>query len=262
MRLAVEEMRKSSGRGPKVGAVIANAEGVISVGHRVVGTHGEQAAIETALATGADLRGATLFSTLEPCVSTNANRESCAELICRVGIQTVYVGRYDTNPNIYREGWKILRAAGISVKDFLLEYRSEIDSINAQFTDHFVQGTGPSGGAKFDYQLNGGNFEIQFSDNDERTIVTRWVNRGANSIYAYAVQPVRVALARYAAAFDEIDDPRAFDFTYTVPVDVEEIAVFVSDVGAVLVKVKEVEAGPAGGAAQRYVKIEFEVRAW
>jgi hypothetical protein len=45
------------------------------------------------------------------------------------------------------------------------------------------------------------------------------------------VQPVRVALARYAAEFAEIDDPRALDFAYAVPVNVGEIAVFVSDVG-------------------------------
>lgn len=109
--------------------------------------------------------------------------------------------------------------------------------------------------------MNGGSFEIQFSETDERSIVTQWKNRGAGSIYAYAVQPVRVALARYAAEFSEIDDPRALDFTYTVPVSVGEIAVFVSDVGSVLVKVLEVDAGGASGAAQRFVKIQYEVRA-
>jgi diaminohydroxyphosphoribosylaminopyrimidine deaminase/5-amino-6-(5-phosphoribosylamino)uracil reductase len=262
MRLAIEEMRKSTGRGPKVGAVVVNEAGVISMGHRVVGTHAERGAIDAALAAGTDLRGTTLFTTLEPCVSSDSGRESCAELISRVGIRIVYVGRYDTNPQIYRHGWKLLRAAAISVKDFPIELRSEIDSINAEFADHFVRGIGPSGGAKFDYQLNGGNFEIQFSEDDERSIVTRWVNRGATSIYAYANRPVQVALARYAVAFDEIDDPRAFDFTYTVPVHVGEIAVFVCDLGAVLVKVNEVEAGFSGGAAQRFVKIDYEVRAW
>jgi diaminohydroxyphosphoribosylaminopyrimidine deaminase/5-amino-6-(5-phosphoribosylamino)uracil reductase len=133
--------------------------------------------------------------------------------------------------------------------------------INQQFTGHFAVGTGPAGGAKFDYQLNGGRFEIQFSELDERSIVTQWTHRGSGSIYAYAVRPVTVALARYAATFTEIDDPSALDFTYTVPVSIGEIAVFLSESEAVLVRVEEVDAGAAAGASQRFVKITYEVRA-
>jgi diaminohydroxyphosphoribosylaminopyrimidine deaminase/5-amino-6-(5-phosphoribosylamino)uracil reductase len=262
MQLAIEEMRKSSGPGPKVGAVVVIDGKAIGIGHRAPGVHAERSAIETALASGADLRGASLYTTLEPCIRAGSNRESCAELIQRVGIGTVYIGRYDTNPQIYREGWKLLRDAGMSLYDFDMPLRLEIDRVNQDFAEHFTSGVGPTGGAKFDYQLNGGNFEIQFSDTDTRSIVTCWTNRGANSIYAYAVQPVRVALARYAVAFSEIDDPRAFDFTYTVPVEVGEIAVFVSDSGAILVKVVEVNSGGAAGAAQRFVKLQYEVRPW
>jgi len=260
MRLAIEQMRLSTGKGPKVGAVLANDDQLLAVGHKAPGVHAERAAIETALSEGKSLKDASLFTTLEPCVSIASQKEPCAQLISRVGIRNVFIGRFDPNPHIHRAGWRALRDAGVSLHDFTADLRKEIDTINEQFIEHFIAGTGPTGGAKFDYQLNGGKFEIQLSDSDERSIVTQWTNRGAGSIHAYAVQPVRVALARYASKFSEIDDPRAFDFTYTVPVNVAEIAVFTSDIGSVLVKVLEVEAGASNGAAQRFVKIEFEVR--
>jgi len=262
MKLAIEEMRKSEGPGPKVGVVLVLDGKVVSVGHRSQGIHAERAAIEAAQALRLDLSNATLFSTLEPCVTTGSAKEACARLIARVGIRTVFIGRYDTNPLIYREGWRLLRDAGLSLRDFDTDLRSSIDSINEQFVEHFVSGTGPSDGAKFDYLLNGGNFEIQYSDSDKRTILTQWKGRGSNSIYAYAVQPVRVALARHAREFSEVDDPRAFDFSYTVPVEVGEIAVFVCDTGAALVKVTEVNSGPDYGSDHTSVKIEYEIRAW
>lgn len=262
MQLAVEVARKSTGQVPSVGAVVVAHGRVVGTGYRAPGVHAERSAIEMALAAGVDLRGATLFTTLEPCIPVGSTQESCAELIRRVGISTVYIGRYDTNPQIYREGWKLLRDAGVVLHDFDVGLRSQIDAINSDFPEHFTSGVGPSGGAKFDYQLNGGNFEIQFSETDKRSIVTRWTNRGTNSIYAYAIPPVQVALARYAARFSEIDDPRAFDFTHTVPVAVGEIAVFVSGSGAVLAKVLEVNSGGASGAAHRFVKLQYEVRTW
>lgn len=165
------------------------------------------------------------------------------------------------NPPIYRKGWRFLRDAGVELHDFDADHRSRIDEINQAFSGHFKSGVGPSGGAKFDYQLNSGNLEVRFSASDPRRIVRCWTHRGNNSIYAYASRPFQVALARYAQEFDEIDDPHAFDFSHTVPVQVGEIAVFISQEGAVLVKVIAVESGGAAGADQRYVKIRYEVRA-
>lgn len=261
MELAIAEMRASSVRGPKVGAVVVKDGRVIARGQRAPNVHAERAAIEAALASGQALSDATLFTTLEPCVSVGSQREPCAALIARVGIKTVYIGRYDPNPLINRLGWKTLRDANVLCRDFDADLRSQIDGINQTFVDHFVSGVGPSGGAKFDYQLNGGRFEVQFSEDDERSIVTQWSNRGNGSIYAYAVRPVTVALAKYATSFSDIDDPSAFDFNYTVPVNEGEIAVFLTNSGAVLVKIEEVNAGERDGASQRFVKVKFEVRA-
>ena len=154
----------------------------------------------------------------------------------------------------------MLRDASVKVLDFEASRRKQIDEMNNTFTEYFASGVGPFGGAKFDYQLNSGNFEIRFSETDSRSIVTRWTHRGPDSIYAYAPQPARVALARYASEFDEIDDPGAFDFNYTVPAHLGEIVVFMSDEGWALVKVLEVEAAHGEAAAQRFVKIQYEVR--
>lgn len=262
MEQAINQMRLSKGRGPLVGAVIEKDGVVLALGHREPGLHAERAAIEAAQAQGIDLRGATVYSTLEPCVETGAAKECCADLIARTGCSTVYIGRYDPNPLIYREGWKRLRDAGVALRDFAPDLRDQIDQLNLVFAEHFKGGTGPTGGAKFDYSLNEGKFEIQLSPSDERTILTRWARCGVGAIYAYAVRPVRVALARYARTFEEVDDPRALDFNYTVRVAVGEIAAFVSPTGCALVKILEVESGPDYGAPRTSVKIQYEIRVW
>ena len=257
---AIEEMRLSSARGPKIGAVLAKDGLVLSMGHRQTNLHAERNAIEKALAAGVDARGSTIYTTLEPCINLNRSQESCADLIVRSGIKSAVIGRYDTNPRIYREGWKRLRDGGVTLRDFDSDLRAQIDEINATFAEHFVSSIGPIGGAEFDYLLNGGNFEIQFSDEDERSIVTRWSLRDARSVHAYANRPLRVALARHATEFSEIDDPTAFDFDYHAPIREGEIAVFVNEFGAVLVKVIKVHGGPERGATHTSVKIRFEVR--
>jgi diaminohydroxyphosphoribosylaminopyrimidine deaminase / 5-amino-6-(5-phosphoribosylamino)uracil reductase len=208
MHLAIEEMRKSPSPGAKVGAVLVVDDEVVAAGHRSPGAHAERAVIELAQQRGVPLANAALYSTLEPCVAITSSKEPCAKLIAGVGISTVFIGRYDTNPHIYREGWKLLRDAGIVLRDFDSDLREMIDAVNSEFTEHFTFGIGPRGGAKFDYLLNGGRFEIQYSDDDERRILTRWTRCGRGSIYAYAVQPVQVALARHAREFAEPSLPR------------------------------------------------------
>ncbi len=260
MEQAIAEMQRSSGRGPKVGAILVKDGQVLAGGYRQPNLHAERDAIEKAIKAGLNIRGATIYTTLEPCVNLGSKKESCADLIARSGITSVVIGRYDTNPKIYREGWKKLRDSAIELRDFDADLRAQIDQINITFAEHFVSGIGPTGGAEFDYQLNGGNFEIQFSEDDERSIVTRWTQRGGDSIYAYANRPLQVALARHAIEFSEIDDPTAFDFDYYAPIEVGKIAVFVNESGAVLVKVIEVHGGPDHGSTHTSVKIKFEVR--
>lgn len=104
MQLAIEQMRKSTGRGPKVGVILVINDEVVAVGHKLTGIHAERAAIEAALTTRNNLSEATLYTTLEPCVSVGSQKESCAQLISRVGIRKVFIGRYDPNPSCIEKG--------------------------------------------------------------------------------------------------------------------------------------------------------------
>jgi diaminohydroxyphosphoribosylaminopyrimidine deaminase/5-amino-6-(5-phosphoribosylamino)uracil reductase len=262
MRLAISEMKKCQEK-PKVGVVIVKYGKVVATGYRQNGVHGERVAIETAIAAGIKLNGATLFTTLEPCVHLGSKIAPCATLIAQSGIKQVYIGRYDAHPEINRVGWKTLTDAGIVCKDFTADLRNEIDELNAEFTDCFEQGTGPKGGAKFDYNLNGGNFDIRYSANDPRTIQTRWTLSGHRSIQALASHAAKVGLAKHAKTFDQIDDPTALDFSKHVVRPKEgEIVVFLSDTGCALVRIEEVHSGPDYGSDHTSLKIKFQVRAW
>lgn len=262
MQSSIDEMKKAAPPGPRVGAALARDGVLIAAACRGGGKHAERAAIELAESRGQNLSGATLYTTLEPCIHVGSAKESCADLIARVGISTVFIGSYDPNPLIYRAGWARLRDAGIVLRDYPLDFREEVESLNSTFAEHFTSVVGPTGGAKFDYMLNESKFEIQFAPGDARSIVTRWSTRGGTSIHAYADRPQQVALARFAREFDEIDDPRAFDFSYSAPIHVGEIAVFLSDDGVALVKVVEVEGGRDHGAERTSLKIKYEVRPW
>jgi diaminohydroxyphosphoribosylaminopyrimidine deaminase/5-amino-6-(5-phosphoribosylamino)uracil reductase len=262
MQSSIEEMKKTSQPGPRVGAAVARDGVLLAAAFRGGGNHAERAAIELAQSRGLNLQGATLYTTLEPCIDVGSTKECCADLITRVGITTVFIGSYDPNPLIYRAGWARLRDAGVTLRDFSADMREEVASWNTTFSEHFSSGVGPTGGAKFDYMLNESKFEIQFAPDDVRSITTRWSTRGGTSIHAYADRPQQVALARFANEFHEIDDPRVFDFSYTAPIHIGEIAVFISAEGAALVKVLEVEGGRDYGAERTSLKIKYEIRTW
>lgn len=266
MELAIDEMAKSDGD-PKVGAVLVGNGVVVAQAHRDPGTHAERGAIMKVQASGIDPKGSTLYTTLEPCTRLSKNHESCAELIARVGISTVVIGRYDAHPIINRLGWRSLRDAGITLRDFDADLRERIDSMNTSFTDFFAIGHGPSGGAKFDYTVNGGRFEFQFSEDDARSIITHWGRLGPATIQTAATPPAKAAAPKYVTNFGQIDDPSAHDFAkYWQHVDVGHVAVFMSEGWAVLAKVLEVKNGDhAAGWGQpstleTSVKIEWEMR--
>jgi diaminohydroxyphosphoribosylaminopyrimidine deaminase/5-amino-6-(5-phosphoribosylamino)uracil reductase len=162
---------------------------------------------------------------------------------------------YDPNPKIYREGWRMLRDAGIYLADFSPDLRAELVADNADFIGQFHRAVGQQGEAFSDYRQNGGHFNI--SGGRCSDFETRWTPCSETAIYAldYAHN---VALARYAKEFDEIDDPGALDFgNYTAPVGIGQIVVFRNDDGFALVKVLEMMVEPGG---QTGVGIAFELR--
>lgn len=64
--------------------------------------HAEEAALAHAAASGADLRGATLYTSLEPCLRRVSRPASCAELIVHAGVPRVVYAWQE--PPIFQPG--------------------------------------------------------------------------------------------------------------------------------------------------------------
>ena len=214
MRKAVDLAARSvseEGRGdptPVVGAVIVkNGVEVASAfrGQCGPGNHAEKCAIDAAA--GQDLSGSVVYTTLEPCSRRNLPKIACAQRLIDQGVSAVYIGLYDPNPKIYREGWKMMRDAGIALRDFPADLRDELRAINLAFLEQYRSNRSPSGSATFDY-VHSPIFTI---GQPPLTIDTKWSHAASGVIHAYSA-PGNIALARYAAALSEIDDPSAMDF--------------------------------------------------
>ena len=116
MQRALDLARRAKGRtspNPLVGAVIVKDGRVIGEGyHQKAGTpHAEVHALKAA---GADTKGATLYTTLEPCCHWGRT-PPCTEALIRAGIAQVYVGEVDPNPSVAGKGVQQLQNAGINV---------------------------------------------------------------------------------------------------------------------------------------------------
>src|ERR1700733_1953984 len=105
---------------PCVGAVIVDGrDQIIGSGfHTYDGLkHAEILALEQA---GAQARGATLYTTLEPCSHQNRTGP-CADAIVAAGISRVVASMEDPNPAVHGRGFRQLREAGITVTSGILE---------------------------------------------------------------------------------------------------------------------------------------------
>lgn len=103
----------------RVGALVVDARGVVSArgwsGRRDPRDHAEESAL--AGLGGADLSGATVYSSLEPCSARASRPRSCTRLILDTGItRVVYAWR---EPSLFVEcvGDELLRAAGLEVRE-------------------------------------------------------------------------------------------------------------------------------------------------
>ena len=115
MRRAIEAARAARGRtspNPWVGAAITRDGEVISVGATSPygGPHAEAAALANV-----DARGATLYTTLEPCVPFEGKKTPpCSEAIVSAGVAKVVIGILD--PHVGGPGVARLREAGVEVE--------------------------------------------------------------------------------------------------------------------------------------------------
>ncbi len=100
---------------PWVGAVLVAADGETVIGEGATAPPGGAHAEVTALGqAGVAARGATLYSTLEPC-SHHGRTPPCIDAIVEAGVARVVVGVEDPDPQVAGQGLAALAAAGIEV---------------------------------------------------------------------------------------------------------------------------------------------------
>jgi diaminohydroxyphosphoribosylaminopyrimidine deaminase/5-amino-6-(5-phosphoribosylamino)uracil reductase len=110
-----ERGRGSTSPNPAVGAVFVLGSTTLGEGfHRVRGEpHAEVEALRDAAARGNDVRGATLYVTLEPCDHTGST-PPCSQAVLDAGISRVVAGARDPNPKA-AGGLERLREANVAV---------------------------------------------------------------------------------------------------------------------------------------------------
>ena len=143
MREALALARKGYGLtspNPMVGALLVKGSVVIGKGwhRRAGGPHAEIAALNNARKHDYNVKGSTLYVTLEPC-STTGKTSPCTEAIIEAGIVRVVVAAKDPNPAHSGRAFRVLRRAGIEVAKNILA--DEAMELNAAFNHWIVKGT-------------------------------------------------------------------------------------------------------------------------
>ena len=120
MRAALLEAQKSlyiTTPNPRVGCVIVRDGDVIAAGHTQPAgfAHAEAHALHHAAEDGIDVRGATVYVTLEPC-SHHGRTSPCADALIAAGVARVVVAIEDPNPLVGGQGIARLQEAGIAVE--------------------------------------------------------------------------------------------------------------------------------------------------
>ncbi|WP_034298343.1 bifunctional diaminohydroxyphosphoribosylaminopyrimidine deaminase/5-amino-6-(5-phosphoribosylamino)uracil reductase RibD [Herbaspirillum sp. RV1423] len=124
---------------PRVGCVIVRDGRVIGAGFTQPpgGNHAEIQAMQDARQRGNDLRGATVYVTLEPC-SHFGRTPPCADALVEAGIGKVVSAITDPNPLVAGKGLDKLQAAGIAVVSGILQEQAH--EMNIGFFKRMRQG--------------------------------------------------------------------------------------------------------------------------
>jgi diaminohydroxyphosphoribosylaminopyrimidine deaminase / 5-amino-6-(5-phosphoribosylamino)uracil reductase len=108
-----------TGNNPSVGCIIVKDDRVIGRGWTQPGgrPHAEAMALAEA---GANATGATIYVTLEPCAHVSERGASCAKLLIDTSPARVVAALEDADPRTARQGFAMLRDAGIEVETGVL----------------------------------------------------------------------------------------------------------------------------------------------
>ena len=127
MKRALDLAKKGSGKvhpNPMVGAVIVKNGKIIGEGYHEFfgGPHAEINAISHATE---DVKGSTIYVSLEPC-SHYGKTPPCADRIIKENFERVVIGMRDPNPIVNGKGIEKLKKAGIAVTDNVLKENAKL----------------------------------------------------------------------------------------------------------------------------------------
>ena len=139
MRRALRLAARATGRtspNPMVGSVVVRDGEIVGEGfHRAAGEpHAEVVALRKARDRG---RGATLYTTLEPCAHTGRT-PPCVDAIREAGVERVVAAMRDPDPRTDGRGFRLLRAANIAVTQGVLE--ADARRLNEGFVTRVTRG--------------------------------------------------------------------------------------------------------------------------
>lgn len=160
---------------PAVGCVIVRDGEVIAEGwtHPPGQAHAEAAALALA---GDSARGATLYTTLEPC-NHYGRTPPCSEAIIKAGVAEVRIAVADPNPNVAGGGVARLNEAGI--RTHVGECRDEAGRLIEAFVKHSMTGL-PFVTAKYAMSLDG---KIAARSGD-----SKWISGGESREFAHLLR--------------------------------------------------------------------------
>ena len=128
---------------PRVGCVIVSADGatLLGQGHTQAagGPHAEVMALRDARARGNDIRGATVYVTLEPCAH-HGRTPPCCDALVAAGVGRVEIAVGDPNPLVNGQGSARIAAAGIAIGHAPADIAQRARELNIGFFSRMQRG--------------------------------------------------------------------------------------------------------------------------
>jgi len=145
MEAAVEQAKLDQ-RIHRVGVCIVKGGELLAEAHGLEegGQHAEFTAIKDCEEQGKNLNGATLYTTLEPCIHARSQRKAdCAVRVVESSIAEVVVGMLDPDERVCSRGCSYMQQNGVHVRHFPTPLREKIEDLNIDFIEARALGVDP-----------------------------------------------------------------------------------------------------------------------